>query len=361
MRIVVVLVFALALLPIAGRGQDAGPESVAAGDGAQVAPVMQCRALAGQPTAGVPANAREAAERRAALKAAAEPCTTAAAAEDAPADALFLAAEIARGRRQNAAAFTLLERAAGAGYGPAETRLGDFWLFGLAPGGKDVAQAVAHYQTATALGDAPGMTTLALMYRLGKGVPRDPARMVALLQQAADRGYHFAQFRLAQTYLDGDGIPGRTDAGLGIPDLARAVRLFGRAADAGNASAAFELAGLYGDPSSGVGENPREQARLTLIASRAGLPQALAAMGVLYETGRGVAQSPGVAARLYVRALETGKVPFEALRSGAPGKWDPDTARAFQRLLQERGLYSGPLDGIVGAGTAGAARTLAQQ
>jgi hypothetical protein len=41
--------------------------------------------------------------------------------------------------------------------------------------------------------------------------------------------------------------------------------------------------------------------------------------------------------------------------------WDRETALAFQRILQERGLYLGALDAQVGPGTLGAARALAQQ
>jgi TPR repeat protein len=258
-----------------------------------------------------------------------------------------------------AKAFDLLTRAAQAGFGPAETRLGDYHLFGLAPGGEDVDAAIARYEAAAALGDAPGMTTLALMYRVGKGVPRDTARMVALLEEAAEAGYHFAQYRLAQTYLTGEGIPGRSDPALGIPDPGRAASLYTSAAEAGNITAALELAALYGDPASGVPENPREQARLTSMASRAGLPEATAALAVLYETGRGVEKSPVIAAGLYVKALESGKVSFDSLRRGASGPWDFDTAVAFQAILQERGLYPGPLDGVIGPGSAAGARALA--
>lgn len=341
--------------PAPQPAQTPAPPAASAVDPA----VAACRSTAGPATAGVPTGARAAQAHRDALAAAASVCMEAAKGTDAPADVLFLASEIAQAQRQFGPAFELLQRAADKGFGPAETRLGDYYLFGLAPGGKDSAKAIAHYETAAALGDAPGMTTLALMYRVGKGEPRDPARMVGLLTQAADRGYHFAQYRLAQTYLSGDGIPGRSDPALGIPDPARAAALFTKAADAGNVAAALELARLYGDPNSAVGEKPEEQARLTLIASRAGLPEAIAAMGVLYETGRGVEKNPDVAARLYVKALESGKVAFDALRKGAPQEWDYDTAIAFQKLLQERGLYDGALDGVVGAGTAAGARALA--
>jgi uncharacterized protein len=320
---------------------------------------LRCREIAGPADAGVPANAEAAAERRAAFAEAAEACTLSARAEDAPADVLFLAAEVAQAGRDLATAFALLERAAAAGLAAAETRLGDYHLFGVAPGGENTEAAIARFQRAAEMGDPAGMTTLALMYRVGKGVPRDPARMVALLDQAAGAGYHFAQYRLGQTYLTGEGLPGRADASLGIPDPARGAALYTAAAEAGNITAALELAALYGDPASGLEDDAEARARLTSLASRSGMPEAVAAMGVLYETGDGVGYDPEIAAQLYVRALESGKVGFDALRRGAPSGWDRATALAFQAILKERGLYTGPLDGIVGGGTAAAARGLA--
>ncbi|RME13899.1 MAG: sel1 repeat family protein, partial [Alphaproteobacteria bacterium] len=336
---------------------DPGPEE----GGASATPdrdVADCRALAGEASAGVPPNAEAAREHRTALAAAAGACTRAAGADDAPPDLLFLAAEIAQGRRDTARAFALLQRAAKAGFGPAETRLGDYYLFGAAPGGKNIEAAVEHYEKATLLHDAPGMTTLALMHRAATGVPKDPARMVALLGWAADAGYHFAQYRLAQTYLNGEGIPGRSDESLGIPDPARAAKLYTKAAEAGNMQAALELAALYADPNSPLGENPEERARLVRMAANAGLPEAKAALAALYETGQGVEKDPALAAQLYVEALESGKLAFDELRRAAPARWDEATAIEFQRLLADRGLYDGALDGVVGPNTRAAARAL---
>lgn len=321
--------------------------------------IAACLSTGPSVTAGVPTRKAEAAARRAALIAAIKPCTKAAALDDAPAEVLFLASEIAQGKRDVATAYALLERAAAMGLAAAETRLGDYHLFGVAPGGEDVEKAIAHFKAAAEMGDPAGMTTLALMYRVGKGVPRDPARMVELLQKAADAGYHFAQYRLAQTYLNGDGIAGRRDDALGIPDPAKAVQLYKAAAQAGNITAALELAALYGDPNSGVPQDPAEQARLTLMASRAGMIEATAAMGVLYETGQGVARDPEVAALLYVKALESGKVGLDDLRKTAPGGWDHDTAVAFQKILKDRGLYVGALDGVIGPGSRAGALALA--
>ncbi|WP_188529811.1 tetratricopeptide repeat protein [Sinisalibacter lacisalsi] len=341
------------------EGADAVRDDVATDPAPTLSPeAARCREIAGPADAGVPANAESAARRRAAIAEAAEACTAAARADDAPADVLFLAAEVAQARRDLPAAFTLLERAADAGLAAAVTRLGDYHLFGVAPGGEDTEAAIAHFQRAAGMGDPAGMTTLAMMYRVGKGVPRDPARMVDLLQTAADAGYHFAQYRLGQTLLTGEGIPNRADADLGIPDPVRGAALYTAAARAGNVTAALELAALYGDPASGLEDNPKARAQLTSLASRSGLPEAIAAMAVLYETGDGVEYDPDVAAQLYVRALESGKVAFETLRQGAPGGWDRETALAFQAILRERGLYTGALDGIVGSGTAAAARGL---
>lgn len=319
----------------------------------------ECLDIAGPANAGVPAAAVDADTQRRTLTRAAEACTEAATAEKADPEVLFHAATIARARGDAQATFDLLTRAADAGLGAAETRLGDYFLFGVGPEGQDIARAVDHYRAAVELGDAAGMTTLALLYQVARGVPRDPERMVELMTRAAEQGYHFAQYRLAQTYLNGDGIPGRAIQDLGIPDAAKAVTYYTRAADNGNLSAALELSNLYADRSSGLPDNPEEQVRLTRMVSRTGHAPAIARMGVFYETGRGVDYDPAVAAGLYVRALETGELSFGDLRRGAPGDWDRDTALEFQKILQERGLYRGALDAIVGPGTAAAARGLA--
>ncbi len=334
------------------------PEAAPEPDPYEIA-AQECIDIAGPANAGVPAAAVDAASQKETLARAAEACLMAAEAEDADPEVLFHAASIAQARGQAGATFDLLTRSAEAGLGAAETRLGDYFLFGVGPEGQDIAKAVGHYQAATERGDAAGMTTLALLYQVARGVPRDPARMVELMTMAADKGYHFAQYRLAQTYLNGDGIPGRADAALGIPDTTRAVRYYTMAADAGNLSAALELSSLYADPNSGLPDDPEEQVRLTRMVSQTGHPPAIAMMGVFYETGRGVEYDPAIAAGLYVRAMESGKLDFGDLRNGAPGTWDRDTALEFQKILQARGLYDGALDAIVGGGTAAAARKLA--
>lgn len=329
--------------------------SAAAADPADSA--RACVATAGPADAGVPVSIEAARSARAALVAAADDCRAAEASDDAV--ALFHAATIAQLSRDGAKAQALLQRAAALGLAQAETRLGDMAAFGLPPVREDAEAAAGHYRRAAELGDPAAKTTLALLHRIGRGVPRDTARMVALLQEAADDGYHFAQYRLAQVYLTGEGVPGGADSALGIPDAARAADLLERAAEAGNAEAAVELAALYADAAAGLGGDPLRRAQLVTRAAEAGDPGALAALGVLHETGQGVAYDPQRAADLYVRAMESGKVAFEDLRQGARFWWDRQTALEFQKILMDRGLYPGPLDAIVGPGTAAGARALA--
>ncbi|MCB1339234.1 MAG: SEL1-like repeat protein, partial [Maritimibacter sp.] len=320
---------------------------------------IACLEMLGTPNAGVPVSQAAADAQRSALAGAVGVCEAAASSPNPGPEVLYFAGDIALAKRETAQAFSLFQQAAEDGLPAAVTKLGDFYLFGAAPEGRDLEKAVAQFEQGTALGDPAAMTSLAMMHRASIGVTQDTARMVSLLTDAAELGYHFAEFRLAQTLYNGDGIPGRADPALGIPDPQRAAGWYTKAADAGNIEAALELAGLYGDPASGLPENPAEQARLTKVAADSGLSSALAAMGVLYEYGRGVVASPETAADYYIRALETGEVPFEELRKGAPFDWDQPTAVAFQTALSERGVYTGIIDGLVGPGTRAAAETLA--
>jgi TPR repeat protein len=277
--------------------------------------------------------------------------------------ALYHLATIAQATGEHRQAVRLYERAAEAGVPAALTRLGDYYNFGIRPIGEDVPRAVELYEQATAEGDAAAAATLAMMHQLGRGVPRDPERMIALMQQAAAEDYHFAQYRLAQTYLNGDGVPDDAVAGLGLPDPVRAIPLLAGAARAGNDDAARELAELYATGAEGLTPNPARQLRWVSFLADKGDAPAMALRAFLIERGIGVVADPERAAAEYVRALETGGVDPATMRgtvNGAVPPWDPATAIAFQRILQERGLYQGALDGQVGPMTLGAARALAQ-
>jgi TPR repeat protein len=329
----------------------------------KLALVSRCMDIAGPPSAEV---ARSEEDQRAFLRALAEAQDTCRDAAEASPDAggpLFHLATIAQASGRHRQAVALYQRAADAGIAPALTRLGDYYNFGIRPIREDVDRAVEYYSAAADRGDIAGITTLAMMHRLGRGVPRDPARMVALLRTAADAGYHFAQMRLAETYLTGEGVPGGADRELGIPDPAAAIPYLAALARDGNVEAALKLADLYDQGAEGLPPDPGERYRWVDLVAQTGDPAALAMRAFLIEQGVGTDPDPERAAAGYVAALETGKVDPAAMRGTVNGQvppWEQETALAFQRILQERGLYNGRLDADIGPGTLAAARRLSE-
>ena len=326
------------------------------------AAVDACMETVGPPSAEVPVSAAAQAASFDRLRAGFAFCQEAAALAPEAGGPLYHLGTVAQARGQHREAMALYERAAAAGVGPAHTRLGDYYNFGIGGVRADVDRALTAYRAATDLDDAAGMTTLAFMYRLGRGVARSSGDMIALFQAAADQGYHFAKFNLGQTYLTGEGVPGGADPALGIPNPRAAVPYLAQAARAGNMEAAWVLAGVYADGAGGVAPNAPSRLRWTRVAAQAGHPPAIAALAYLLEQGIGAPKDPRAAALGYIAALETGAVAADALRAAGgtrPPGWDRQTAIEFQLILQERGLYLGAIDGIVGPGTLGAARAVA--
>lgn len=343
-------VLALAIAPTGALAQDEAKMAL-----------NRCIEIAGAPDAGVPVSRAAMADYLNALSRARPHCESAAQTDPRPPAPLFNLAAAQQRSGEHERAIANLEAAAEAGLAAARTKLGDYYNFGIGPVKEDHERAVGYYRAAAEAGDLPAMTTLALMYRLGRGVTQDHAQMIEWIERAAEGGYHFAQVRLAELSLDPKGI-GRDDAAaLGLPDPARAADLYARAGAQGNLSAMLELAGLYADDGKGVAADPERHAEWVKRAADTGAPQAQGALGLLYEQGRGVERDPTLAAKLYVRALASGDLPFAKLRStgGARApRWDRETAVEFQKILRERGLYRGALDGVVGPGTSAAARAL---
>ncbi len=339
-------------------------EAEAARIAAAQAALDRCLTTVGPPSAEEPIS--EDAQRTLfrALAQARGDCTEAARELPEAGGAIFHLATIAQATGEHRQAVRLYERAAEAGEPAALTRLGDYYNFGIRPVREDIDRAVELYEEAVAAGDPAAAATLGMMHRLGRGVPRDPERMIALMEQSADAGYHFAQYRLAQTYLSGEGVADDALAALGLPNPVAAIRHLAGAARAGNDDAARELAALYAAGAPGLNPNPARQFRWTNFLAEKGDTPSMALIGFFYEQGIGVDRDPERAAAEYVRALETGGVDPASMRgtiNGAVPRWETETALAFQRILQERGLYLGALDAQVGPGTLGAARALAQQ
>ena len=321
-----------------------------------------CHEIAGPPQAGAPVSREAASEHFRTLGRARAHCEAAVIGPAPDAQALFHLAVIMQREGVHMRARSLFEMAAEAGIAAAHTKLGDYYNFGIGPVREDHARAVAHYRRAATAGDAPAQSTLAIMYRIGRGVPKDFERMFDLLQQSAEAGYHVSQYRLAETYLNPQSVPGALARRLDLPDPVKAAELYRMAADQGSADAEAALAKFH--EADGLFDDPATRVKWLRHAAQQGDAQAINALGFAHERGEGVAYDPVRAAALYIEALETGDLRPEDLRGTIGGRWvrwDRETALEFQAILRERGLYRGALDAQVGPGTLGAARQLARQ
>jgi len=80
------------------------------------------------------------------------------------------------------------------------------------------------------------MANLALYYLAGKGVKKDVARAIDLLEKAFDLGLARAGYNLGKMYYDGDGVP---------IDYNKAFEWYRRAAENGNKRSQFATGILY--------------------------------------------------------------------------------------------------------------------
>jgi TPR repeat protein len=119
------------------------------------------------------------------------------------------------------------EMAAELGQADAMTSLGKICFEELDP--PDWPRAIALYKAAAARGEEHAMYNLALCYRDGEGVRRNPASALRYLKRAADAGHPQAMAQLALAILQGATKAEGRDP----------LRLIQMAADGGDRTAAF--------------------------------------------------------------------------------------------------------------------------
>ncbi|MGP6087272.1 trypsin-like peptidase domain-containing protein [Antarctobacter jejuensis] len=207
---------------------------------------------------------------------------------------------------QTAAA--LDHRAAEKGYDVAQNNLGDMYLTGDGVRKSD-EQAVAWYRLAARQNNVAAQFSLGSLYYTGTGVTQSKTEAVRWLTRAADQGHATAQTWLGRLYYDGDGV---------AQSEARAFDLFTAAAEQDDAEAHFRLA-------------------------------------ILHLGARAIKEDADKAADHYVESLRLG---LTWLIDRNSDQWLPEEARAVQRKLRDLGLYSGPVNGQIGATTRTAMRKL---
>lgn len=202
------------------------------------------------------------------------------------------------------------------------------------PDAADPALAAQWYRKAADNGDDRAALALSESYRLGRGVPQDEAKAVALLRTSAERGNPYAMALVGRRYFDGDGYPkdpayaifwyqraaalGVADAsfalgqalyeGRGVErDLAKAAQLYRLAADQGSASAQLELGYMYAQ-GKGLVKDMRQAVAWYRQSAEQGNAIAQHNLGLRYEFGDGVAADEKTALAWYRKSAEQGYV-----------------------------------------------------
>jgi len=168
----------------------------------------------------------------------------------------------------------------------------------------DFGGAARDWSRAADGGDREALYHLALLYRDGEGVPRDPAKALELLGRSARQGFSRAQTEYARFFVTGLAGP---------PDYAQAREWYRKAIAQDNYLAMNELGLMY---MRGLG-GPNDYGEAMVLftrGSRYSAP-AMSNMALLYELGWGTPQNLIEACALYTVAAERGS-------KNAPGERD---------------------------------------
>lgn len=184
--------------------------------------------------------------------------------------------------------------------------------------------------------------------RLNKADPAfDPAAARDWFERAAAAGSPEAQFELARLVEQGIGGPA---------DPARALDLYRMSAEQGYGNALNELGfihfqGMYGLPS-----DPTTGIHYFTRAAAARDPEAQYNLAALIDDGMVPGRGPEDSALLLYEALRSGNQRVLSVAPMMEEQFEPETRRALQKVLQEKGFYDGRIDGEIGPGTAAAMR-----
>ena len=321
----------------------------------------ECLGLAGIPSAAAPVSRDATVAVFSALAKARPHCEAALIGPEQNPEVMFHMAVIMQREGFHQYALRTFNMAASGGVAAAYTKVGDYYNFGIGGIRENHRRAVEAYQKASQAGDLPAKATLAVMHQIGRGVRQDFDKMFALLEESADAGYHFSQLRLAELYMSPEAVPPAMAEELDLPDPIKATEFYELAAAQGNAKARTEL-DKFAD-GEGLFNDPAVRLKLIMRGVHRGEAEAINTLAFMHERGDGVEYDPIRAAELYIQALETGELPVDRLRGLVNGRflrWDRETALEFQVILQNRGLYTGFLDAMVGPGTMAAAARVAQ-
>lgn len=216
----------------------------------------------------------------------------------------------------------------------------------------DIAKTVDWYSKSASQGDQGAIGNLAMTYARGVHVRQDLTRACTYARRLTPVVFADALSLKADCYARGLG---------GTPiDMDQAAAAYEAASNKGSIHAGAALGYFY---ENGVGGKPRDYEmalKLYRNAADKGDSLGLHNLGWAYNSGAlGLQRDGSEAARLIVHALENKyDVTVQSLTTRSE-LWSADFWQNLQRRLEERGLYSQPVDGRPNAATLDAVRRLA--
>jgi TPR repeat protein len=216
-----------------------------------------------------------------------------------PIGGYFLAVMHLRGEgvpKDEARGIELLRKSADGGYPAAQYQLGQRYLYGLGLS-RDRNRALVYLREAASDGDSRAKELLKIVEKGSRSEKKDSEAIVAAIKQKAMAKDPEAQYTLAFMYLVGDGVP---------KNVAEEIRWY-RAASGKNARAAFMLSLMYQN-GEGVPKKPSEAFRLMRFAAERELPRAQYYLGTFYYQGTGTPVDKQLAGYWFEKSAEKGFV-----------------------------------------------------
>lgn len=205
-----------------------------------------------------------------------------------------------------------------------------------------VAADRANLEKSAAAGDSRSLVGLALAKLDRQSTGYAPQEALALLEKAVAAGDPDAKYRLAKVLEGGLGVD---------PDPARALTLYREAAEARIPAAINDMGYFHFTGELGL-DKDRDKA-LALFQEAAAQGHTEAMFNVASFAANGLVPGLGStdAADLLYRALRGGsELALDGLLNNAD-KFPRETWAGLQRILADKGLYDGAVDGSFGPGT----------
>lgn len=177
--------------------------------------------------------------------------------------------------------------------------------------------------------------TLAKIYLLGQGVPKDAGEARKWYAKAADMGYVPATNTLGLAYLSGLG---------GEKNTARGLAYLKEGAEAGYTVAQYSLAKAYYTGESGVPRDLKQAGAWFIEAGKGGSADALYAAGRMYDLGEGVAPDQKRALVYYKESAVKGNADAQAALATYfyAGQEVPKDLATARKLFNEAAMHGQP-------------------